>query len=201
MELHQHNGKWGYVTAAREPGDIWVNGDYKVKRLEVNQAQESLGIQIRPNSKMIDEVKYLRAKAVEWGDAMQTKRVRREEAWYCFQATIMKTIEYPLVSTTISKSQIQYIISPILNLKQALNEVGKNTCPTNWCMEHSTREDSTYATRGKHKQSNNACPYWDTATGTTHPGICTMRTWSLYKHMWVLRWIFGNCHSNSTAGT
>ena len=70
VELRRRNGKWGYVTAAKEPGNIWVNGDYKVKRLEVNQAQESLGIQIRPNSKMIDEVKCLRAKAVAWGEAI-----------------------------------------------------------------------------------------------------------------------------------
>ena len=71
---------------------------------------------------MIDEVKCLQAKAVGWGEAIQTKMVRREEAWYCFQSTIMKTIEYPLVSTTISKAQFQYIMSPIL--KQALNKVG-----------------------------------------------------------------------------
>ena len=168
-----------------------------MKRLEVNQAQESLGIQIRPDSKMIDEVKYLRAKAVAWGEAIRTKMIRREEAWYCFQSTIMKTIEYPLVSTTISKAQFQYIMSPIL--KQALNKVGVQKC-----MPHKLVY-GTLRTRGL-----NVHDPWQTQTIQRCLSILrhsNRNTPSRDLHDENMELVqthvgssvnFGNCHSNNT---
>ena len=63
---------------------------------------------------MQDEVRYLRGKAIKWADALRTKKLQPSEAWYCLAATIMKTIEYPLMATTMTRRQIDTIMQPIL---------------------------------------------------------------------------------------
>ena len=63
---------------------------------------------------MDDEVHYLKTKVTKWCDAVRSKRLLRSEAWYCLNSTIMKTIEYPLMATTISKRDMDEIMKPIL---------------------------------------------------------------------------------------
>ena len=36
------------------------------------------------------------------------------DAWYAMNCTIMKTIEYPLMATTLSRAQLDTVMSPIL---------------------------------------------------------------------------------------
>jgi hypothetical protein len=46
LEVVRKNGKWGYQRIQDTPGDLYLqNGAYKVKRHEVTQAEEALGIQ------------------------------------------------------------------------------------------------------------------------------------------------------------
>jgi len=52
----------------------------------------------------------------EWAEAMRTKRLSRSEAWCCVQSTIMKTLEYPLVATSLSHSDVDTIMPPILKV-------------------------------------------------------------------------------------
>ena len=40
--------------------------------------------------------------------------MQRDAVWYSFTASIMKTIEYPLLATSMSRSQFQFIMAPIL---------------------------------------------------------------------------------------
>ena len=77
---------------------------------------------IRPDGSMRDEVKMLTKKAEIWTDAIRTRKIRPSEAWYCLTATIMKTLEYPLVATTFTQQQVNEIMKPIL--KVALNKCG-----------------------------------------------------------------------------
>ena len=46
--------------------------------------------------------------------ALRTKKLQPSEAWYCLTATIMKTIEYPLMASTMTRRQINTIMQPIL---------------------------------------------------------------------------------------
>ena len=63
---------------------------------------------------MLDEVKYLKKKAIEWCDIVRTCRITPTEAWYCLNRTIMKTVEYPLMATCFSRKQVIDIMAPIL---------------------------------------------------------------------------------------
>ena len=48
--------------------------------------------------------------------------IDRDMAWYCLNATMMKTIEYPLTATTLSRHDIHLVMKPLL--RSALNKVG-----------------------------------------------------------------------------
>ena len=56
-------------------------------------------------------------------DQMHSNRLcSKEMVWYCLNATIMMTIEYPLTGTTFSWQETQQFIKPLL--KVALNSFG-----------------------------------------------------------------------------
>ena len=124
VEIQRKNGQWAYVKQDEAPADLWLkNGTFKVQRKDVSEAAEALGIQSRPDGKMIDELKYLKGKVAKWCDAVRTKRLHKSEAWYCLNCTIMKTIEYPLMATTFTRSQIDDLMRPLLKTALPLSGV------------------------------------------------------------------------------
>ena len=38
----------------------------------------------------------------------------KQDAWYCLNHTILRTIEYPLMATTMSEQDLDDIINPVL---------------------------------------------------------------------------------------
>jgi hypothetical protein len=63
---------------------------------------------------MAAEVAYLVKKTKTWATSLQTRRIRTHDAWYCLTATIMKTVEYPLVATSLTKNQCGTMMTPLL---------------------------------------------------------------------------------------
>ena len=123
IEVIRTNGKWGYAPASQNPYEMYLQGGtFTNTRLQPYQAREAIGIMIRPDGKMHDELKLLKKKANEWSDNVRTKRFHPSEAWYCLTATIMKTLEFPLMATTFTHDQCKTILRPIL--KSALNLCG-----------------------------------------------------------------------------
>jgi hypothetical protein len=62
----------------------------------------------------MEETQYLRQKAVDFADWVRTGFLSRQDATYALHRTIMKTLEYPMVATTMDKLQWDYIMAPIL---------------------------------------------------------------------------------------
>ena len=117
------DGKWTYATAEDNPGQLRLNnGTHVVRRQEVDQSNEALGIQIRPDRSMENQKQYLIDKVQYWCDAIRTKKMQGQEAWYCLTTTISKTIEYSLVATTFSREDIDAIMQPLF--KAALRLCG-----------------------------------------------------------------------------
>jgi hypothetical protein len=121
------NGRWTYASETDVPGDLFLSeGGVLNKRLEPHQAQEALGIQIRPDAKMDDELKYLKQKAVKWADAVRTKRLQKAEAWFCLNYTILNTLKCPLVATTFTEAQLESIMRPIFKAALRLCGIQRN---------------------------------------------------------------------------
>ena len=64
----------------------------------------TLGMFAHPDGHMKGKVCYLRQKVLTWTDGLRTGKVSKHMAWYCLNATIMKTLEYPLVATTFKEA-------------------------------------------------------------------------------------------------
>jgi hypothetical protein len=62
----------------------------------------------------MEETQYLWQKAVDFADCVRTGFLSRQDATYALHRTIMKTLEYPMVTTTMDKLQWDYIMAPIL---------------------------------------------------------------------------------------
>ena len=116
-------GRWEYRSIEDMPGDLWLPGTLQpIERRPPTQFAEALGIRARPDGRMIDEVKFLRHKVSVWCDRLRTGMIEKDVAWYCLNATIMKTIEYPLTATTFSRQDVHQVMKPLL--RSALNKFG-----------------------------------------------------------------------------
>ena len=85
-----------------------------ITRKDPSEATLSLGVMFAPSGSMKDQVERLRANAEAWADLLRVKRSSSEAVWYSLTASIMKSIEYPLLATSMSQSDFQYIMAPIL---------------------------------------------------------------------------------------
>jgi hypothetical protein len=115
VEVTRAGGKWTYKRERDCPGDLFLcNGTFKNTRLEVYQVRKALGIMTRPDGKMLDEMKELQRKTNQWCDGVRTRRINPEEAWYSLNATILKTLEFPLTTTTLTEEQCKELLRPVL---------------------------------------------------------------------------------------
>jgi len=87
---------------------------YTIQRLEVHEAREALGIMSRPDCSMEDQVAAMQAKVAKWVDGIRTKRINATNAWCCLNSTIMKTMEHPLMATTLTEEDSGAIMWPLL---------------------------------------------------------------------------------------
>ena len=111
--------RWRYATTDDIPGDLTINnvddsGRAVLQRYEVSEAQKTLGVYLAMDGNNMEETRYLRQKAEDFADCVRTGFLSRADAHYALHRTILKTLEYPMVATTMDKPQWDYIITPIL---------------------------------------------------------------------------------------
>ena len=119
IDYERRQGKWRYKPPSATPGSISLFNDVTnqkepIECLSAHTAKQALGIYSRPDGNMADEKEYLRKKADKWAESLRTKKIRKDDAWYCLNYTILKAIEHPLVATSFTKQQTDYIMAPIL---------------------------------------------------------------------------------------
>jgi hypothetical protein len=117
-------GKRKFACTTQCPGTLYLNnGTVKNQRLEPDQAKKALGIMMHPDGNMKEEIQLLKQAASKWCNGLQTKRIHPEEAWYSFKATILRSLEYPLVATTFTQKQCKAILRPVLRAALPLSGV------------------------------------------------------------------------------
>jgi hypothetical protein len=52
-----------------------------------------------------EEIKKLWAKSIEFAECIHTGQLTCFDAWYALTSTVMKTLEYPIATTTINKDE------------------------------------------------------------------------------------------------
>ena len=87
----------------REPLEL-VNAD---------DGQETLGICLAPDGNMKHEFKWLQKKVKLWTTNIRTGQIPAMEAFSCISSTIMKSLEYSVVTTTFSQDKCNKLVRPI----------------------------------------------------------------------------------------
>ena len=124
-----HNNKWSYVSIADTPGNLSirdVSGLNRVtlERLEVHEARETLGVFIAMDGNHNMQTAEFLQTAHRWADRVRSGRLSHAEVWFSLNYCILKTLEYPLMSTSLSTTQCDTIMKPILGA--ALPALGVN---------------------------------------------------------------------------
>jgi hypothetical protein len=102
------------------PGEITirsVNGIRVIlERLEPSEARETLGVYTAMDGNWREEIRTLREKVIQFAKQLWVGSVKPNKAWYAFIITIMKTLEYPMEATFISKKDWELIMQPMLTI-------------------------------------------------------------------------------------
>jgi hypothetical protein len=98
---------WRYAGIQGSPGDLYMNdisNNRKViKRLEPNQAYETLGVFLAPDGNLDEQFQKMLNAATKWADNLRTGAINRNDVWLALQSTILRTLMYPLPSIRLSK--------------------------------------------------------------------------------------------------
>jgi hypothetical protein len=110
--------KWRYARIHETPGTITIrntqgDGRVELERLKVEEAHKTLGVFIAMDGNQKAQTTSLWEKANLWADKLRVRRFTHAEAWYSLQFCFMKTLEYPLMATSLSKEQCETIMKPI----------------------------------------------------------------------------------------
>jgi hypothetical protein len=118
IDFKWNGSKWLYRSIDDMPGELLITGvageRVVLVRHEPKVGQESLGVLQGMDGNNADEIAHLRKKAESFADDLRTGFLKKNDAWYALNSTILKTMEYPMASTTIKEKEWNYIMAPIL---------------------------------------------------------------------------------------
>ena len=121
-------GNWRYTTKDEMPYKLTANDAQDevkiIKRLEVNDAQEMLGVFISPSGNNERQIQNLLSKAHDYAERVRTCHTYRHEAWLGLTTMAMKALEYCLPATTLTEKDCDKIMWPLL--QQFLPRCGVN---------------------------------------------------------------------------
>jgi hypothetical protein len=118
--------KWKYKSITDLPGSLRLRNHRQewevLQRLEVSDAQETLGIFASVDGNQKAQVAKLHEKILGWADKISTKQLSKTEIWLSLRLGIAKSLRYPLTATTLSKNECYDLQKPLL--KAALKALG-----------------------------------------------------------------------------
>ena len=81
--------------------------------IDADVGRETLGMFIAPDGTMRDQVKAMKSKVTTWTAHVRTGTIPPRDALRCISSTIMKTLEYPICATTLTRKECNKLVKPI----------------------------------------------------------------------------------------
>lgn len=88
-----------------------------------HEGRRTLGVHVRPDGAEDDTVNDLLSKAQQWADRLRTRPLPSASAWLALHTTILKTLKYPLSSTTLTTKQCNRILWPALQVALPMSKI------------------------------------------------------------------------------
>ena len=131
FDFHWDGKKWRYTTVEEVPGSLstrTIDGNRRESliRLEPSEARETLGLWIALDGNQTAQFTALVNKAQTWAERIRAGRLNFAECWISLQTGIMKSLEYPLMATSLSRSQCKAIMKPLVQAALPGIHIAKN---------------------------------------------------------------------------
>jgi hypothetical protein len=108
-----------HVDSFSDAGEILIAGvdgtREALKCYEADVGQETLGVMQAMDGKNSADILHLGNKAAAFAESMRTGFLSKTDAWFALTATILKTMQYPMATTTMKESEWNQIIAHILH--------------------------------------------------------------------------------------
>jgi hypothetical protein len=113
------NDEWKTIHTNDQEIQIRIKGedgsDHLITQIRNQSGELALGLKFSPTNNTKDEMEHLLEKSNTWAEKVRTGHLKRQEAWTCLETSIMNTINYAMPATTLSKSQLETIMKPVLD--------------------------------------------------------------------------------------
>ena len=102
-----------YDTGQREP----------LLLLPHHEGRRTLGVHLRPDGSDDATFQALLSKSTAWASRLRSHPLPPATSWLALNTTLMKTLEYPLPSTTLTPKQCQQILWPALQIALPMSKI------------------------------------------------------------------------------
>jgi hypothetical protein len=115
IEFGWNKGMPFYKSVSDAPATLKVKDHLgiirELQQLEPGQAERTLGVRLAPDGNMDAQFEYMKTTASNWSKKLRTGHLPRHLTWKAWRTTILKTLEYPLPVTTLSRPQCNKLTS------------------------------------------------------------------------------------------
>jgi hypothetical protein len=84
-----------------------------IRQWEPNHAERTLGVRLAPDGNMTAQFDHMLQVASNWAESLRLGNLPRHLTWQAWRTTILKTLEYPLPVTTLTRAQCNKLTSTI----------------------------------------------------------------------------------------
>ena len=122
IDFKYRAGRWLYKSKSEMPGELTVQDNYTIKRLDPWEAEENLGVHLTMTGNWDRQAEKLQEKAEEFGGKILRGEIEQKDAWYTFSKAFMPSLRYCMPATSMTLEQWESILGPALGL--ALSKLG-----------------------------------------------------------------------------
>ena len=113
--------RWRYRSTSDMPGNLYIHDDnqnrLQVTRHKPHHAEKILGIQLAADGNMHQELDFLKAKIAAYTkNIIAYKGKEKNDVWISLKTGILKTLEYPMIATTMDQAQWESLMQPLLSV-------------------------------------------------------------------------------------
>ncbi|CAJ1946957.1 unnamed protein product [Cylindrotheca closterium] len=91
-----------------------------LRRLEPDEAEKTLGVMLAPLEDQHAHVAHLKSIAKKWAEQVRLGHLHKYDVIPLIKTTVMKSLEYPMVLTTLDAATWVSIMSPVLQVSKHL---------------------------------------------------------------------------------
>ena len=116
IDFYYTQGKWKYKKQSQMPGILTVSNGVEIKRYDLSEAQETLGVFAAVDGNWEEQKKQLIKKSNIFANQLKQESILPEDVWYCFTRSYFPAQNHVLQATYITQEQWDEILAPVLSV-------------------------------------------------------------------------------------